>query len=220
MSDADSERSTQAAYDEVAVDYARLLRDSLATSPMDRAVLAVFAEHVLTNGGGRVADVGCGPGRITAHLHELGLDVFGVDLSPAMIRVARQEHSSLRFGEGSMSALAIADGELGGIVAWYSVIHTPPEDHPQVYAELARVLNPGGQLVMAFQIGDERVHLEQAYGHTVALDVYRLEPDRVTGQLEAAGFEVTARIVREPVEPEQQRQAYLLARKRARESDG
>jgi ubiquinone/menaquinone biosynthesis C-methylase UbiE len=215
VTDAGYERSTRAAYDEVADDYTRLLNDSLANSPMDRAVLQLFAESVTSNGCGRVADVGCGPGRITAHLHDLGLDVFGIDLSPAMINVARHDHPDLRFDEGSMTALDIEDEELAGVVAWYSVIHTPPDDHPHIYAELSRVLKPEGRLVVAFQVGDQKVHLEQAYGHTVSLDVFRLAPDRVTDQLEAAGFDITARIVREAIEPEKQQQAYLLARKRA-----
>jgi SAM-dependent methyltransferase len=45
---------------------------------------------VRARGGGSVADVGCGPGRITAHLRQLGVDAFGIDLSPGMIEVARR----------------------------------------------------------------------------------------------------------------------------------
>ncbi|MGW4848298.1 class I SAM-dependent methyltransferase [Nocardia brasiliensis] len=54
---------------------------------------------------GPVADVGCGPGEVTAHLHELGVDAFGIDLSPAMIDVARRDHPGLRFEVGSMTEL-------------------------------------------------------------------------------------------------------------------
>jgi 2-polyprenyl-3-methyl-5-hydroxy-6-metoxy-1,4-benzoquinol methylase len=48
-------------------------------------------------------DVGCGTGRITAHLRQLGVDVFGIDLSPGMIEVARRDHPGLRFDLGSMT---------------------------------------------------------------------------------------------------------------------
>jgi SAM-dependent methyltransferase len=225
------ERATQAAYDLVAEDYAELLRDALTASVWDRSVLAAFAELVLADGGGPVVDVGCGPGRITGHLSGLGLDVYGVDLSPGMVEVARRTYPDLRFEAGSMAALGADDEALAGVVAWYSVIHTPPAEHPAIYRELARVLRPGGRLVLAFQVGDEVVHLEQAYGHALSLDAYRLSPEMVTDQLHAAGFVVTARLVREPVSvavrqsspsadsgppqmvPEQQRQAYLVARK-------
>ena len=78
------------AYDTVAADYAALLADELHRKPWDRATLTAFAELVLASGGGPVLEVGCGPGRITAHLHGLRLDVSGVDLSPQMVEEARR----------------------------------------------------------------------------------------------------------------------------------
>jgi SAM-dependent methyltransferase len=206
-------RTTRTAYDTVAVDYAELLSTELAAKPLDRALLAAFAELVQAGGVGPVADLGCGPGRVTAHLHSLGLSAFGVDLSPAMVAVARRAHPGLRFDEGSMTALDLADGVLGGIVAWYSIIHTPPERLPVAFAEFHRVLGPGGHLLLAFQVGDERVHLEQAYGHAVSLDAYRLSPDRVAELLSQAGLVVHARLLREPEGREKVQQAYLLAGK-------
>ena len=96
---------TRAAYDTVAESYAELVEPALAESPMDRAVLGVFAEQVLAGGGGPVADLGCGPGRITAHLADAGLAAFGVDLSPGMVAVARARHPWLRFEVGTLEAL-------------------------------------------------------------------------------------------------------------------
>jgi SAM-dependent methyltransferase len=206
-------RATRAAYDTVAVDYAELLGTELAAKPLDRALLAAFAELVQAAGDGLVADLGCGPGRVTAHLHSLGLNTFGVDLSPAMVAEASRRYPHLRFDEASMTDLGLTDGTLGGIVAWYSIIHTPPELLPELFAELHRVLAPGGHLLAAFQAGDERVHLEQAYGHLISLDAYRLSPDHITNLLSQAGLPVHASVLREPHEPEKTRQAYLLARK-------
>lgn len=214
MSDVDPATAVRTAYDTVADAYAELLRTLLDSSPYDRAMLAVFAELVTAGGGGPVADVGCGPGRITGHLHTLGLDVFGVDLSPAMVAVARRTHPHLRFDQGSMTALAIDDGSLGGVVAWYSIIHFTPSQLPVAIAELHRVLAPGGHLVLAFQAGDERVHVEQAYGHAISVDAYRLPPAHVADLLTDAGCVVDARLVRAPAgDLEKTPQAYLLARK-------
>jgi SAM-dependent methyltransferase len=200
-------------YDVVAADYAELLRDELRAKPLDRAMLAAFTEVVRAGGGGPVADLGCGPGRITAHLAALGLDVHGVDLSSAMVDVARRTYPGLRFDEGSMTDLDLADGALAGIVAWYSVIHTPTDRLPEVFAEFARVLRPGGELLMAFQAGSEQVRLEQAYGHPVSLVVHRRSPDEVAGLLRNVGLDVHARLVREPERWEKFSQAYLLARR-------
>ncbi|MDX3195566.1 class I SAM-dependent methyltransferase [Streptomyces sp. MN03-5084-2B] len=203
---------TRTAYDTVAASYAEELRDLLDDSPWDRAVLGTFAE--LAGKSGPVGDLGCGPGRLTGYLASLGLDVFGVDLSPGMVEVARKAHPGLRFEVGSMAALDLADGGLAGVVAWYSLIHTPPEELPAVVAELARVLAPGGRLLTGFHVGDERRHIAHGYGHDISLNAYRLRPDFVAELCEGAGLVVEARVVREPQPPyEKAPQAYLLARK-------
>jgi SAM-dependent methyltransferase len=203
---------TRTAYDTVAASYAEELRDLLDDSPWDRAVLGTFAE--LAGKSGPVGDLGCGPGRVTGYLASLGLDVFGVDLSPGMVEVARKAHPGLRFEVGSMAALDLADGGLAGVVAWYSLIHTPPEELPAVVAELARVLAPGGRLLTGFQVGDERRRITRGYGHDVSFDAYRLQPDFVAELCVAAGLVVDARLVREPHGPfEKTPQACLLARK-------
>lgn len=206
-------RTVRAAYDAVAADYAEHFSTELEAKPLGRAMLAAFAELVQASGAGPVADIGCGPGRLTAHLHSLGLTAFGVDLSPAMVAVARRAHPGLRFDEGSMTALDLSDGALRGIVAWYSIIHIPPEALPAAFAEFNRVLGPGGRLLIAFQVRDEPLYLTEALGHTVSLDFYRRSPDRVAELLEQAGLVVDARLLREPDETEKVPQAHLLAHK-------
>ncbi len=206
-------RRTRESYDTTADDYAGWIRDELAAKPLDRAVLAGFAELA----AGPVADVGCGPGRVTAHLDGLGLSVFGLDLSPRMVAVARRTYPGLRFDVGSMLALDVADGALGGVVAWYSIIHVPDARLPGVFAEFHRVLAPGGHLQLAFQVGDAPVHRTEAGGHPVSLVFHPRRPGRVAELLRDAGFAVRARMVREPDEdgpfPEQTPQAFLLARR-------
>ncbi len=205
--------ATRTAYDTVAVDYEEQLRTSLAGSPLERVMLAAFAELVLTAGAGPVADLGCGPGRATGYLASLGLDVFGVDLSPTMVEVARGAHPGVRFEVGSMMALDVPDGALGGVVAWYSIIHTPPELLPLVFAEFARVLAPGGHLALGFQVGDERVHVEHAYGHEVSVYAYRLAPAHIVELMRGCGLDLVAQLVSEPGPTGKTPQASLLARK-------
>jgi predicted TPR repeat methyltransferase len=83
-------RTTRTFYDTVAVDYAERYKTALEAQSLGRALIAAFAELVRAAGAGPVADLGCGPGRVTAHLHSLGLTAFGVDLSPAMVALARR----------------------------------------------------------------------------------------------------------------------------------
>lgn len=218
MTEPSSLHTTRASYDTVAVDYASLLADELAAKPLDRAMLNAFAEHVTADGGGPVADLGCGPGRVTAYLRDSGLSAFGIDLSPGMVAEARRRHPDLRFEEGTMSALDLADGSLRGALAWRSLVHTPPEELGSYVSEFHRVLAPGGYLLLAFKVGDERVRLEHAYGHPVNLDVYRFSPDQVAELLVRAGFEVRARLVRAADQWEKSPQAFLLARRPAENS--
>jgi SAM-dependent methyltransferase len=205
---------TRAAYDSVAADYAKRFQAELTGKPMDRALFSAFAGLALAAGGGPVADIGCGPGHVTAYLNELGVPAFGIDLSPEMVAVARRSYPGLRFDQGSMTGLDLPDGHLGGIVAMYSIIHIPPDVLPDVFAEFHRALAPGGHLMLAFQAGDERRHVTEAFGRAVSVDAYRLPPDRVAGLLTEAGLIMSAQLVREPYEGlETDQRAYLLARK-------
>lgn len=203
----------QSSYDCVAEEYAAQFVDELAHKPLDRALLTCFAEQA--RGLGPVADVGCGPGQIARYLHRLGLPVLGIDLSPQMVALARRLHPEMTFEQGTMLALAAADAAWGGIVAFYSIIHLPPDAVPAALREFHRVLRPGGLLLLAFHAGRERVHLDEWWGHPVALDFHYFEPAAVEGQLQAAGYVVEARIERQPYEAVEHpsRRAYLLARK-------
>ncbi|MEW2492731.1 class I SAM-dependent methyltransferase [Streptomyces nodosus] len=203
-------RATAAAYDAVAVLYAEFVRDEPG-HPLDRAVLAGFAESVRDGTRpGPVAELGCGPGRMTAHLRDLGLDAFGVDLSPVMIDLARETYPDLRFEVGSMDALDLADGGLRGVVSWYSVIHTPPAHVPAYFAEFRRVLALGGLLLLAF-FESEGAPVT-AFDHKV-VTAYRWPVDDLAGVAGEAGFTEIGRMLREPREGERFRRGHLLMRK-------
>jgi SAM-dependent methyltransferase len=215
MTEADFLTTTRTFYDTIAEDYATLFQDELKSRPVERAILAVFAE--LVDGDGPVADLGCGPGRTTARLAALGLPVFGVDLSESMLAIARRENPGLRFERGSMLELDLPDGTLAGALSFYSSIHTPVDRLPDLFAEFHRVLAPGAPLLVAFQAGDEHRHHDRPFGHPVALTFLRRRPEHIAELLTAAGFALVSRTVREP-DPaldETSQQAFLIARKPA-----
>ncbi|MFD5830133.1 class I SAM-dependent methyltransferase [Lentzea sp. NPDC060358] len=199
---------TRASYDVVAASYARLLPDAHDGRPLDAAVMRAFAE--LTEGP--VGDLGCGTGRITRYLHELGLDAFGVDLSDGMVGEARRLHPHLEFTQGDITALDLADDSLGGAVVWYSTVHMPASDVP--WHEFHRVLRPGAHLLHAFKLGNRRVHLPHAYGHDVDLHVHWHDMDETVTNATAAGFDEMARLQRRRGVDEGGPQAFLLLRKR------
>ncbi|GLW67543.1 methyltransferase [Actinomadura rubrobrunea] len=205
--------AVRAAYDAVAPLYAEMFRDSIEGRPLDSALVTAFAEYVRAADAGPVADLGCGPGGVTARLASLGVTAFGVDASPAMVQLARERYPDLRFDEGSMHALDIADGTLGGVLAWYSIIHTPPEDLPAIFTEFARVLAPGGHLLLGFfATDDDSPHPAEPFDHKVSL-AYRLSIDHVADLASEAGLTEIGRLRREPGENERFLQGRLLARK-------
>jgi SAM-dependent methyltransferase len=186
---------TRASYDTVAASYADQVRNLLAETPYERAILALFADLVLAGGDGPVADVGCGPGRITAYLRDLDLDAFGIDLSPAMIDIARREHPDLRFEVGSMTDLDLPDASVAGLVAWYSLIHIPDDEVGPVLTHFRRVLRPGAPLLLSFHVGNEARLKTQGYGgHPMKVYVHRRQADQMADWLYDAGFSVEAQM--------------------------
>jgi ubiquinone/menaquinone biosynthesis C-methylase UbiE len=212
MTDA-SLAATRDSYDAIAAEHADLVSENLDDRPLDRALLAAFAELVRAGGNGSVADVGCGAGRVTIALSRLGLDAFGVDLSPGMLAVAHRSYPQLRFEEGSMLALDVPADTLGGLLAYYSIIHIPWDQRPTLFAEFHRVLAPGGLLMLVFQIGGEHRHLTEFHGTPISADWYRQQPDDITNLLRDAGFEMWATATREPEGSETTHRGYVLARK-------
>lgn len=219
MSEAEFFRATRASYNAVAGRYAERFANELVARPLDRGLLGGFVEMVRAAGLGPVADIGCGTGRVTAWLSDQGVAASGIDLSPGMIEQARRRYPGLRFEVGSMLALDVPDGGLGGVLAWYSTIHVPDELLPGVFAEFRRVLAPGGLVLLGFQIGDEPWHMTEAMGHPISLDFHLRQPDLLAGLLGQAGLEVRLRTRRERDDggdfPERQPQGFVLARKPA-----
>ena len=209
---------TRAAYDAFAAEYTDRYADGLSDQPLERALLAAFAELAGRSENGApapVADLGCGSGHVTARLHRSGLPVFGVDLSPRMVALAREAHPGLRFHVGSMTDLDLPSATLGGIVALYSVIHVPDAHLPSLFAEFRRVLLPGAPVLLAFQSGEEdgTLHRDERFGRAVSLDYYWRTPATVTGHLRKGGLELTAQVMREPEGEEKRPRALLLARR-------
>ncbi len=199
-------------YDTVAEQYAADYFDELARKPFDRELLAKFVE--LIPPGGRVCDMGCGPGHVARYLAGLGLNPLGVDISQSMVAVARKLNPNLQFEQGDMLCLQFADESFAGIAAFYSLIHIDRPRVPQALGELFRVLTKGGRLLAAFHAGEGEVHREEFHGHAVSFHATFFGIEELECSLQSAGFVVEESIDREPYDFEyQSRRAYILARK-------
>ncbi|MEU4568962.1 class I SAM-dependent methyltransferase [Micromonospora sp. NPDC023956] len=175
------------AYTSVAGLYIELFGTSQQVHPDD---LAFIGRH-LTIRPGTVLDLGCGPGQITGHLRALGVDATGIDMVPEFIAHAQAAHPGVPFRLGSLERLDVADHSVDGILAWYSLIHLPPQDLDGVLAEFRRAIAPAGTVVLGLFDADEVA----AFDHKV-VTAYRWPVDDISERLGRAGFTEVERLQR------------------------
>ncbi|MFD6893765.1 class I SAM-dependent methyltransferase [Rhodococcus sp. NPDC060086] len=153
-----------------------------STHPCDQALVRSWADTLT----GRVLDAGCGPGQWTDFLARCGSAASGIDLVPEFVDRARSEYPQLSFELGRFEKLNAATGSLGGVLSWYSLIHHAPADIRMPLAEFARVIRPGGALLVGFFEGPA----VEAFDHAVTA-AYRWPVEELGRELAVAGFEVT-----------------------------
>ncbi len=212
----DDSSGVRRAYDQVAELYASRLPDTRAEAPLDLAMVDAFADAVRSADHGYVLDAGCGTGRMSRYLTARGCQVHGLDLSPHMIRVARREQPALQVTAGSLTHLPFLADRYCGVLLWYSIIHTPPTGLARVFAEVVRVLRPGGRVLVGFQSGSGTRDVSEGYrrlGHEIDIELerYLFTADEIAAQLRSAGLEETCRVVRRARGSERDAQAFLLA---------
>ena len=199
-------------YDRVADRYVAVVRGALDELPLESALVTHFADRVGATGGGPVLDLGCGPGLLTRHLTCLGPPVLGVDVSPEMLRIARRHNPGQPFVQASLTRLPLADGAVGGVFCWYVMHHVPDGDVARAFAEIARVLRPGGQVMLGGHVGDSSYVKTEGYGGLPMNVLFaRRSPDAYAELADGAGLVVDATVALGPARPAAA--AVLLAHK-------
>lgn len=171
------------AYGRRAAEYARLFGSASQASPSDQEHVATWSRQV----SGRILDAGCGPGHWTAHMTNNGADVIGIDLTPEFVDIARHAFPDSCFVVADLRKLPFERGELGGILAWYSLIHLDPSEVPRVLAEFARCTRLRGEVLVGFFEGSRL----EPFEHKVVV-AYYWPMDELVRLFEAEGFIVTA----------------------------
>ncbi len=211
-------------YDIVAQRYANELADDMIARPIERGLMLGFAELVRPLGAGVIGDVGCGPGHVAKHLAALGIQTIGFDISPAMVEQAKRKHPDGDFRVGSMFDMPIPTGEWNGAVALWSTLHFNAEERARALREMCRVTRPGGFVLHGFYVSapdqppGSMYHLQKWFGYQVDLDTYFVAIDDANDEMERAGFDVVAALVREPMSPNElpTRRCYMIGCRNAR----
>ena len=168
------------------------LRDELFG---DRFHLAAFA--ALAGAEWTVGDLGCGTGQISAALAPFVARVVAVDASAAMLQAAKrrlQAFSNIDLRRGELEALPIADGRLDAATLMLVLHHVP--DPARALTEVARVLKPGGQVIIADMLPHDRDNYRQQMGHVWL----GFSNEQIGSLLSASGFDRT-RVVALPADP-------------------
>ncbi len=173
--------SVRDAYAARASEYATLLGSIAATSPVDQHLIRDWSSNL----HGRVIDAGCGPGHWTGFLHELGVEVEGIDPVRTFIDEATSRFPGVPFRVASFSDLDATGTQAAGILAWYSLIHQHPAELPETLAGLARSLAPHGSLLLGFFTGET----SESFSHAVTT-AYDWPIVEMTNALVGAGFSV------------------------------
>jgi SAM-dependent methyltransferase len=212
---------TRRDYDEVAELYDDMVRQGdQVIDALSAGMINAFADLVRAGGSmGAVVDAGCGPGQWTDHLDRAGIRAYGIDLSPAMVAIARRYRPDLRYEVGSMLHLDAGDESIAGILAHFSLIHTPPDLLPRVLTEFARVVEPGGPLLIGVQITDTAdANGWVPYDHR-ASPAYLWTLDALADRLREHDFAELGRLRIVAPAPGKPPAGYLLARHDARSNE-
>lgn len=176
-----SERRIREGYAARATEYTELMGDIAQMDAVDRERIERWADGV----DGRILDAGCGPGHWTAFLAERGNEVEGIDLVPDFIAGAAARFPHVSYRVGSLAAPGIEPASLGGILAWYSLIHASPEELPALLASARLALRDGGALLVGFFDGPDG----EPFPHAVTT-AHFWSVDGMSGHLERARFAV------------------------------
>ncbi|GAH11656.1 unnamed protein product, partial [marine sediment metagenome] len=105
------------------------------------------------NKGGKILDVGCGPGIETKFIMDRGFKYEGIDLSQNMLEIAKKKNPTATFQIMDMRELKYPNNNFSGIMALESLIHFPKYEVYTIITDFHRMLKSRGVLLLALQKG-------------------------------------------------------------------
>lgn len=148
--------------------------------------LEEFASYL--TGGAKILDVGCGAGiPVTKFLVQHGFEVTGIDFSEEMLKLARKNVPNAKFIQRDMTEMDFEANSFDGLVAFYSIIHVPKEEHFSLFQSFHRILRPEGIVLLCLGSDDWEATVEY-YGTNMFWSHY--SPAESQRLLKEAGFQI------------------------------
>jgi ubiquinone/menaquinone biosynthesis C-methylase UbiE len=203
--------AVQHAYEAIAGEYGATFADELEVNEFDRGIVDAAIARVPR--GGIVLDVGCGPAQVSRRVDTAGGAAIGIDLTPAMLAIARRHAPTLPLTCGDVLALPYRRDIAAATIAWYSLHNLPRLLMPMALSEMRRVLRPGGTALIATHAGqgEEMIKQRRSDGwETVTITYY--EAEELVVLAEEHGLAPVELQERPPLDHEHQvRKLYLTA---------
>ncbi len=171
------------AWENAATDYA----DVRPTDGADAELVRDLVDSL--DGTPTVLDVGCGDGMRTL-ANMTGATAIGIDVARTQTEMAAANVPAAHLLQGDMVSLPVADSSVDAVTAYHAVFHVERDQHPAVYREFARVLRPGGRVLLT--VGSSAYEQVRSNWLGTGLEMFFSTPGQreTVRQLETAGFDI------------------------------
>lgn len=171
-------------YNDIAEDYANDFFDDSS----DEKYIDIFLQKL---DGKQIMDVGCGNGRECKYMVEKGFHVTGIDLSPEMLKIAKERVPHVEFKIMDISNITYPENSFDGIIANSSLFHVPIEELPKVLNSFRKILKQNGKMLLILQEGDGEVLVEEPYKPGVFVYMYYFSEGQILNMLRDYGFQIS-----------------------------
>ena len=170
-------------------DIADVYAEERSPSDEEQKALASFFKKLSTES--RVLDAGCGGGKpVLQQLTSQSQRAIGLDFSAQQLEKAQSNAQEARLLRGDMTRLPLSGSTIDAVLAYHSLIHVPAGEHQAVIDEFARVLRPGGHLLLSEGPGEWQGTNQDWLDADTEMQWYIAGAEATRVQLENAGFQI------------------------------
>lgn len=180
-------------YNAIAQKYA----DTFDADFSDNPRIDVFLSHIPR--GALVIDVGCGTGAVTNYIQSKGMKVVGVDLSQAMLEIAKRNYPEIKFWQEDMRYMNYPDESFDAIWAGHSLFHLTREEFEKVLTKFCAMLEDGGILGLVINEGEGDVDFVEPLDRNLKIPLTLYTDTELSQLLYKAGFKIISKFHSEPI---------------------
>ena len=176
-------------YNDIAKEYKKeFVNDKTNEKNIDQFLQSLKRKNVL--------DAGCGNGRDCKYINQKGFKVKGIDLSKAMLVIAKKMVPEVDFEVMDITNITYSDNSYDGIISNCSFFHIPVEELPKTLNSFSKILRPNGKLLLILQEGLGETMIEEPFRKGVYIYMNYFSVKQISDLLLKHGFEIDS-ILRE-----------------------